>query len=207
LSDRSRAAAARRAAILAAAGETFLTRGYDAATTLEIARLAKTSKRALYQHFSGKRDILNQLVLDRSREMLAPVDASAPGSRDEYFDALERFGVSFLSRLLDPSTVALYRLAIADTNPTSDLGQALWSSGHAPVKQGIRRFLEQGAALGHIVCADTDSALEAYFDLLTGWLLLGQLLRAEPPPDPTALRRRAAAAAGLLRFPAKGAGS
>src|ERR1700728_4658305 len=94
LSARSRAAA-RRTAILAAAGETFLTRGYDAATTLEIARLAKTSKRALYQHFSGKRDILNQLVLDRSREMLAPVDASAAGSRDEYFDALERFGVSF----------------------------------------------------------------------------------------------------------------
>jgi AcrR family transcriptional regulator len=204
LSDRSRAAAARRAAILAAAGETFLTRGYDAATTLEIARLAKTSKRALYQHFSGKRDILNQLVLDRSREMLAPVDASAPGSRDEYIDALERFGVSFLSRLLDPSTVALYRLAIADTNPTSS--QALWSSGHARVKQGIRGFLEQGAALGHIVCDDLDSALEAYFDRLTGWLLLGQLLRAEPPPDLTALRHRAAAAAGLFRFPTKGAG-
>jgi hypothetical protein len=67
-------------------------------------------------------------------------------------------------------------------------------------------FLEQGAALGHIVWPDLDSALEAYFDQLTGWLLLGQLLRAEPPPDPTALRRRAAAAAGLLRFPAKGAG-
>jgi AcrR family transcriptional regulator len=156
------------------------------------------------QHFSGKRDILNQLVLDRSREMLAPVDASAPGSRDEYFDALERFGVSFLSRLLDPSTVALYRLAIAETSSTSDLGQALWSSGHAPVKQGIRRFLEQGAALGHIVCADLDLALEAYFDRLTGWLLLAQLLRAEAPPDSAASRRRAAAA-GPLRFPAKDA--
>ena len=207
MSDRSRAAAARRAAILAAAGETFLNRGYDAATTLEIARLAKTSKRALYQHFSGKRDILNQLVLHRSREMLAPVDASAPNERDEYFDALERFGVSFLLRLLNSSTVALYRLAIAETSPTSDLGQALWSSGHAPVKQGIRRFLEQGAALGHVVCADLDSALEAYFDRLTGWLLMGQLLRAEPPPDPTALRRRAATAAGLLRVPANGPGS
>ena len=204
MSDRSRTAAARRAAILAAAGEIFLARGYDAATTLEIARLARTSKRALYQHFSGKRDILNQMVLDHSREMLAPVRASAPVSRDEYFDALERFGVSFLSRLLDPSTVSLYRLAIADTNATSDLGQALWSSGHAPVKQGIRRFLEQGAALGHIVCADADAALETYFDRLMGTLPLGQLLRAEAPPNPTALRRRARAAAALLKFPPKG---
>ncbi len=203
MSDQSRAAAARRAAILAAAGEVLLTRGYDAATTLEIARLAKTSKRALYQHFSGKRDILNQMVLERSREMLAPVDTSAPRGRNEYFDALERFGVSFLSRLLDPSTVALYRLAIADANPTGELGQALWSSGHAPVKQGIRRFLEQGAALGHIVCADMDGALEAYFDRLMGSLLFGQLLRAEAPPDLTALRRRAEAAAAPLKFVSK----
>lgn len=202
MSDQSRAAAARRAAILAAAGEVLLTRGYDAATTLEIARLAKTSKRALYQHFSGKRDILNQMVLERSREMLAPVDTSAPRGRNEYFDALERFGVS-LSRLLDPSTVALYRLAIADANPTGELGQALWSSGHAPVKQGIRRFLEQGAALGHIVCADMDGALEAYFDRLMGSLLFGQLLRAEAPPDLTALRRRAEAAAAPLKFVSK----
>ena len=202
MSDQSRAVAARRAAILAAAGEVFLTRGYDAATTLEIARLAKTSKRALYQHFSGKRDILNQMVLERSREMLAPVDTWAPRGRNEYFDALEQFGVSFLSRLLDPSTVALYRLAIADANPTGELGQALWSSGHAPVQQGIRRFLEQGAALGHI-CTDMDGALEAYFDRLMGSLLLGQLLRAEAPPDLTALRRRAEAAAALLKFVSK----
>ena len=109
-----------------------------------------------------------------------------------------------LRRLLSvPSPRSLHSRALSagDRGHESDEHrQALWSSGHAPVKQGIRRFLEQGAALGHVVCADLDWALEAYFDRLTGWLLLGQLLRAEPPPDPTALRGRAAAAAVCSDF-------
>src|SRR5208283_1992974 len=70
------AAGTRRAAILAAAGEAFLSKGYAATTTLEIARLARTSKRALYQHFADKRAILDEMVRERSGEMIAPIAAT-----------------------------------------------------------------------------------------------------------------------------------
>ena len=190
---------ARRRAILAAAGEAFLTKGYAVTTTLEIARLAKTSKRALYQHFADKRDILNQLIRERSGEMAAPIEIAEPRSKAAFFEAIAVFGAAFLTRLVDPTTIALYRLAISEPGPSSDLGQALEASGHAPVRKSLRRFLELGAARGWLGGSDLDSALEAYFDLLIGPLTMGQLLRTEPLPDQDALRRRAERAAASLR--------
>jgi AcrR family transcriptional regulator len=145
---RADAIQARRQAILAAAGEAFLTRGYAVTTTLEIARLAKTSKRALYQHFVDKRDILDQLVRERSGEMAAGIEIAEPRTKAAFFEAIAAFGATFLTRLVDPTTIALYRLAIAEAGPSSDLGQALEASGHAPARQSLRRFLEQGAVRG-----------------------------------------------------------
>jgi AcrR family transcriptional regulator len=190
---------ARRHAILAAAGEAFLTKGYAETTTLEIAGLANTSKRALYQHFADKRDILNHLVRERSGEMAAPIEMAEPRSKAAFFEAIAAFGAAFLVRLVDPTTIALYRLAIAEPGPSSDLGQALEASGHAPVRQSLRRFLEHGAARGWLGGSDLDSALEAYFDLLIGSVTMGQLLRTEPLPGQDALRRRAERAAAALR--------
>jgi len=193
------AAQARRRAILAAAGEAFTTKGYGATTTLEIARLARTSKRALYQLFADKRDILNQLVLERSREMTAPVEIAEPRSKAAFFEAIIAFGAAFLTRLVDPTTIAIYRLAISEAGPSSDLGQALEASGQAPVRQSLRRFLEQGAARGWLGGSDLDAATEAYFDLLIGSVTMAQLLRTEPIPDSGALNRRAERAATALR--------
>ena len=45
----------------------------------------------------------------------------------------------------------------------------------------------------------SNSALEAYFDLLIGSVTMGQLLRTEPLPGQDALRRRAERAAAALR--------
>jgi AcrR family transcriptional regulator len=190
---------ARRAAVLAAAGEAFATKGYAAATTLEIARLAKTSKRALYQHFADKRDILNHLVLERGRELSAPVEIAEPRSKAAFFEAMVPFGVAFLTRLVDPGTIALYRLALAEAGPSNDLGQALETRRYAPARESLRRFLEQGAARGWLGASDLDSVLDAYFDLLIGSTVMGQLLRTEPLPDQDALRRRAEFAATALR--------
>jgi len=202
MNDRAQAAGAaaevRRQAILAAAGKVFLTKGYAAATMLEIARLARTSKRALYQHFASKRDILDRIVLERSREMMAPIDMTAPRSKAAFFEAVASFGAVFLGRLVEPTTIALYRLAICEAGPSNDLGQALEASGRAPVVEGMRRFLGQGAAQGWLETSDLDALTEAYFDLLIGSVTMGQV------PDAGALHRRAERAAAALKLLAKG---
>ena len=87
---------------------------------------------------------------------------------------------------------------------SDDLGQALEASGRAPVIEGMRRFLGQGAAQGWLEASDLDTLTEAYIDLLMGSVTMGQLLRTEPVPDGRALGRRAERAAAALKLLAKG---
>ncbi len=197
------AAEVRRQAILAAAGAVFMTKGYAGATTLEIARLARTSKRALYQHFASKRAILDRIVLERSRKMMAPIDMTAPDSKIAFFETITSFGVVFLSRLVEPTTIALYRLAICEAGPSNDLGQALEASGRALVVEGMRRFLGEGAARGWLEADDLDALTETYFDLLIGSVTMGQLLRTDAAPDGALISRRAERAATALTLLAK----
>ncbi len=196
-------AGTRRAAILAAAGEAFLSKGYAATTTLEIARLARTSKRSLYQHFADKRAILDEMVRERSGEMTAPIEMEPPQTSDEFFATIEAFGATFLTRLLDPSTIALYRLAIAESGPADDLGRALNANGRDRVTDRLRRYIGEGAARGFIDTSDLDTLTDVYLDLLTGWLLVRTLLDAESPPNERSLRDRVERAAKEFRLMAR----
>lgn len=191
---------ARRQAILMAAAGAFLTHGYAATTTLQIARLAKTSKRTIYQHFASKHEMLAEIVRERSREMVSSVEMGAPATETEFYATLAAFGVGFLQRLVDPSTIELYRLAIGETGPDNALGQALEASGHAPVIASVTRFLAHGVGAGWLVADKLPEAVEVYFDALIGPLRIDQLLRTSLAPDEAALRRRSERAAGLLRM-------
>src|SRR5262245_55479538 len=82
----------RREAILAAAAAVFFERGFEAATTLEIASRARTSKRALYELFGSKDLLLSALIRDSSRKMQAPLELAAPDREDALLMALRQFG-------------------------------------------------------------------------------------------------------------------
>jgi AcrR family transcriptional regulator len=65
------AAAERREVIVRAATELFAERGYHAAAMEEIARRAGVTPPVLYDHFSSKEDLYQQLLARHRRELLA----------------------------------------------------------------------------------------------------------------------------------------
>jgi AcrR family transcriptional regulator len=188
----------KRQAILAAAAEVFFEYGYEAATTLEIATRARTSKRALYQHFAGKQEILTELIRSRSRQMQAPVDIPIPKSRAAFFETLRTFGASFLDQLLKPGTIEIYRLAIGGKDRSGKIGHELKLSGQGAVVQAVRRFLEHGAEQGYLQREDLDLALDVFFNVLIGPLQMALLLRTEKRPQKHVIRSRADRAVMLL---------
>ena len=64
---------ARRAQLLAAAGEVFAANGYHAAAMDEIAEVAGVSKPVLYQHFPGKLDLYIALLESHVDELVKRV--------------------------------------------------------------------------------------------------------------------------------------
>lgn len=61
----------RRASLLAAAARLFAERGFASVSTVEIGEAAGVSGPALYRHFASKDAVLEELLLDASRRLLA----------------------------------------------------------------------------------------------------------------------------------------
>jgi len=68
---------ATRERIIAAAMDTFMDKGYHAASIDDVARAAKVSKGLLYHYVEGKEDLLAALVDRRIDELLAVMRAAA----------------------------------------------------------------------------------------------------------------------------------
>ncbi len=185
-----RSDATKRAAILAAAGKVFLERGFDAATTLEIAGQAKMSKRTLYEHFPSKDAMLAALIESGSRPMTAPPQGPLPASRDEFLAALRDFGLRFLRGLVEPRSIAMYRLAIAEAQRSGNVANELYRGGREPAIQAVMRILQHGAKEGFCSANDVDMLLTAFFNVLVGPLQMGLLLGVDPQPTDDALRAR-----------------
>jgi AcrR family transcriptional regulator len=192
------ALAARKEAILKAAGQVFLEQGFERAATLEIARRAKTSKRELYELFGSKQDLLAALIRSVSQRMETPLRLPAPNSRAAFFDILRGFAVKFLEELLTPTRVGLYRLAIAEAHRSPTVAQELEANGRAPVQAAVQDLFQQGEEKGYIKPGETSLMVRVFFGVLIGnWqtqLLLG--LGAEPTAE--LIGERAATAASVI---------
>jgi hypothetical protein len=154
-------------------------------------RRAKRSCRA----YTIKRAVLDEIVRERSGEMIAPIAMAAPESPAGFFTTIEAFGATFLARLVDPTTTALYRLAISKMGTTDELGLAVEANGRARVFKRMRGYIGEGAARGFIEAHDLSALTEAYLDLLIGWLTTERLLAVRRRRT----RRRFAAAPSARR--------
>src|SRR2546423_228720 len=69
----------KRAAILAAATEVFLEKGYPGTSMDEIAALAEVSKQTVYKHFADKERLFSEIVTNTVNEAGDPVAAEVHG--------------------------------------------------------------------------------------------------------------------------------
>lgn len=169
----------KRETILAAAAGVFFERGFEAATTLEIARRAKTSKRALYAYFSSKEGMLAELIRSSVRHMREPLELPAPESFEALIAILEAFGRKFLTEYFHPDRVAMYRLALAEAHRSGQVARELDASGRRPVVEAMEKLFAGAVARGLVAAGDVELAIEVFFGVLIGgehmMLLLGVL--------------------------------
>lgn len=107
----------RAEAILLAAFEVFMERGFEGATMLEVATRAKVSKLTLYALFKDKDGLFEALVAWGCRRY--QLDAGATEDCADAAGALERYAVAFARVMLRWQSVALFRIAVsqAGTRP------------------------------------------------------------------------------------------
>ncbi len=199
--DASASADPRSAGIRRAAFEAFVEHGVGGTTTDEIARRARVSKREIYRLFGSKEALFADLVRERADDMRAALALTPATSREAALETLERFGREFLALLTAPTTVAVYRLAVAEASRSPELGRQLDAQGRGTVWAALTRWMAEAQATGALPVPDVERAAGSFMALLMADLPVRLMLGAVPTPASTEIARRAALArAGFARL-------
>lgn len=104
--DQSRSAR-KHQAIMDAATQVFMAKGYSGTSMDDIAKLATVSKQTVYKHFADKEKLFNEIVLATTDQVDAMIDlvADIPADGDGLEQNLTRLAAQFLTALTKPEVI------------------------------------------------------------------------------------------------------
>ena len=192
------ASSSRHQRIVAATFDVLKERGYAGASTLEIARRARVSKRELYAAFGSKTGILEALVSQTATRMQVPLKAGHDiAGLEALRAALTGYGIAALTELTSPHVVAIHRLATAEAGRSSELGRILDRSGREPNRRALVALLARARATG-LLGGEPEAMAGQFFALLIGDQLIRLLLGVARAPRAGEIKVRAVAAADAV---------
>ncbi|WP_244196702.1 TetR/AcrR family transcriptional regulator [Paraburkholderia hospita] len=179
-----------RARILDAAFASFMTSGYAATSTLEIATRARVSKRELYALVGNKKEMLIACISARATRLQVPADLPVPHDRETLANVLTSLGAQLVREITDPTVIAVFRLAIAEAVHAPEVAQALDSTGRETSRAALRQIMARAQASGLLNGRPADLA-EQYGGLLWGNLMVSLLLGVAERPNSREVAARA----------------
>ena len=159
----------KRHAILAAAGDLFVVQGYGAVSMDAIARAASVSKATLYAHFASKDVLFATIIREACRENVATGNF-IPCADLDIVGALTDLGRQMLRFLLEPRTLAIYRVVISESARFPELGRGFYESGPGLCRSVFADWLDRQQANGRLRVADTGVAAEQFIGMLRSGL-------------------------------------
>lgn len=187
--------------ILGAAFEAFTTDGYAGTSTLDIAKRAKVSKRALYANFGNKQAILAACIKSRAERMRLRPELPIPRSRQMLAATLTAFATHLVREISRPPVIATFRLAVAEATRSPEIAQALDSAGREAARGALAELLATAQSTGLIEPGEPEEIATQYLGLLWEGLMVGLLLGVAATPGPAEAERRATkATAAFMRL-------
>lgn len=182
-----------------AASATFMRLGFARASTSEIARLARVSKRDIYAHFADKHAMLVACISERAEAMRRPLNLPVPETREGLRQTLFHYGAAVLRELQRPEVLAAYRLSIIDTEVEAGVAHALDRHGREHASAGLVTLLREASHRGLLRGTGPEEMAEVYLGILMhGMILLRMVMRVTETPDETEICRRATMATTCL---------
>lgn len=151
---------ARREAIMQAATQLFVEKGYGATSLNDVVRLSGGSLSTLYDMFGNKAGLFHAIVTHRCQMMTGLFDHPDVHSRP-VGEALTEHGSRLLSVLVTDDTVAAMRTVIAEALQFPELAQVFYEAGPIQGRQRVAGYLAEQMRRGVL---RTDDPVEAAAD-------------------------------------------
>lgn len=174
----------RRAAIIEAATEVFMELGYAGASVDRIVQRAGGSKGTIYRHFGSKADLFAEIITALVARMTAPIEHQAPGPAEAapgVAATLAQFGQTYLEVLVQPRSLALYRMVMAEGANFPDLAQVFYARGPGQVAAQLADYLGALAGWERIAATQPEIVAREFLSLVRSDLHLKALLGVEIP--------------------------
>lgn len=147
--SRTSRAAQRRAAIVDAALDEFIARGFAATRLDDVARRAGVAKGTIYLHFKDKESMFEELVRTVIVPMVGRLDTLAP-SGGSVREALESFAQTFLGEVVGTRRGDLVRLIVAEGPRFPAVADFYYREVVSRGLAGMRALIELAIARGEI---------------------------------------------------------
>lgn len=170
----------RREKLLTAAREVFLRNGFEGATLDQVIARAGGSRATLYEQFGGKEGLFAAIVAEICDDIQAPITGGLGSDRDPG-TALHAFAMRFITRLLEPESLALYRLVVAESRRFPKLGARVFAAGPERGTQALAEYLRAESRAGRLVVRDADAAARIFLEMIKGDLHTRALFGAGKP--------------------------
>jgi AcrR family transcriptional regulator len=165
--------------ILDVAQEVFLEEGFASASMSSIAARLGGSKGTLYNYFKSKDDLFNAYVERRCLWQQDEVFGLKPGESPS--QALLRIARSFLTHVVNETTLRNFRLIVAEVERAPEIGQIFYDAGPRRGAERLAEFLAALDAAGQLeVEGDPLGAAQHFLGLVQAPTFKGRLCNAIP---------------------------
>jgi len=161
----------KRAAILDAAEQVFLAKGYLGTSMDEVAARSGVSKQTVYAHFGSKETLFVALVsamTTTAGDEVHPSDPAAAAATDDPGPYLREYAERQMAVVLTPKILALRRLVIGEVARFPDLARALYDNGPARAIESLAATVQSFADRGLLTVTDATEAATMF-----NWLVMG----------------------------------
>jgi AcrR family transcriptional regulator len=172
----------RREIILGVAREVFLEDGYAASSMAKIASRLGGSKGTLYKYFKSKEELFEAFVrtnCDVHRKAMEDLVIEQSDIRG----SLTRLGRLFLDIVLADKNVRLYRVVVAESERTPEVGQWFYESAMMASSERIKIHMQTMAAAGALDLDDPMVAGQQFMALCQARLQKLRLCNIAPAPS------------------------
>jgi len=186
--------------LLDIAAEVFISEGFAAASTNEIARRANSSKTTFYSRFPTKEQLFLAVLERRMNAIFHEVSQSLP-DYPPIEETLCNFGLALIELALTKDQIALVRVVSMESARFPALGKLFFELGPKRGEETLGAYFTQQIRKGRLAPEDPRLMAQHFMSLITGgpvrWFVLG--LNPDPLPKSDTQKHLSAAIQVFLR--------
>ena len=158
----------KRQAVIDAARDVFVDKGYGDASMDDIAARANVSKRTVYNHFPGKDALFGAIIQNECDRALDAAHGRMDTDPDDIPGTLFNYAFDFLTMIYSERGVKLFRTVIAEAERFPELGDIFFQAGVCPAQVNLQDYVGAMMTQGRLRKADAQTATGQFFSLIKG---------------------------------------